>query len=145
MEDVAASQGEPAPIAYGGGTTDPASRSSLPTDSEDAPDHEGPSASDPSAPGDPAHGRNPVSKAVPRGQKRRDSFDTNGATPPRSDPLASKMRLLLESTDAGIYGIDPDGRCVFVNTAATRMLGYSASELLGREMHELIHNRRPDR
>jgi PAS domain S-box-containing protein len=54
------------------------------------------------------------------------------------------MRLLLESTDAGIYGIDPDGRCVFVNTAATRMLGYSASELLGREMHELIHNRRPD-
>lgn len=54
--------------------------------------------------------------------------------------LAKDRLLLLESTGEGIYGMDRQGRCTFVNRAAARMLGYQASEVLGQEMHQLIHH-----
>lgn len=58
--------------------------------------------------------------------------------------LANHIRLLLESTEEGIYGIDADGRCSFINPAAARMLGYEAEELIGRKMHTMIHHHYPD-
>ncbi len=58
--------------------------------------------------------------------------------------LAQRVQSLLDSTAEGIYGIDPDGRCTFVNRAAMEMLGYSAGELLGQDAHALIHSRRAD-
>ncbi|MBA4158350.1 MAG: PAS domain S-box protein [Gemmatimonadetes bacterium] len=51
---------------------------------------------------------------------------------------------LLESTGEGIYGIDPVGRCTFINSAAARMIGYSPEECLGRDMHLLIHHHHRD-
>jgi PAS domain S-box-containing protein len=44
----------------------------------------------------------------------------------------------------GIYGLDAHGRVEFVNPAAVRIIGYSESEQLGRDQHELLHGRRPD-
>jgi PAS domain S-box-containing protein len=56
-----------------------------------------------------------------------------------------RIGLLLESTGEGIYGIDTDGRCTFINPAAVKLLGYrSVDELMGKQMHELIHHTRPD-
>jgi len=56
-----------------------------------------------------------------------------------------KNRLLLDSMTEGIYGVDREGCCTFANRACIDMLGYaSASELLGQEMHELIHHSRND-
>ncbi|WHZ22348.1 MAG: Response regulator receiver protein [Nitrospira sp.] len=54
--------------------------------------------------------------------------------------LSRARLLLLESTGEGIYGVDRQGRCTFVNTAAARMLGYRLDEMLGKDMHELIHH-----
>ena len=52
-----------------------------------------------------------------------------------------QVRLLLNSTAEGIYGIDVDGRCTFCNPAALRLLGYqSPNDLLGRDMHDMIHH-----
>lgn len=51
---------------------------------------------------------------------------------------------LLDSTAEGIYGIDPEGRCTFMNRSAARLLGYEPNEVLGANMHELIHHTRPD-
>jgi len=51
-----------------------------------------------------------------------------------------KLTLLLESTGEGIYGIDTDGRCTFINRAGAEMLGYAADQLLRRNMHYLIHH-----
>lgn len=51
----------------------------------------------------------------------------------------ARYRLLLESSGEGIYGLDVEGRCTFVNPAAARMLGYEAAELIGQKMHDLIH------
>jgi diguanylate cyclase (GGDEF)-like protein/PAS domain S-box-containing protein len=56
-----------------------------------------------------------------------------------------RMRTLLMSTGEAIYGIDLKGNCTFANEACVRTLGYSdASELLGRNMHELAHHSHSD-
>ena len=55
------------------------------------------------------------------------------------------VRLLLESTGEGIYGIDMEGRCTFANPACVRLLGFdSDDELLGENMHDLVHHTRPN-
>lgn len=58
--------------------------------------------------------------------------------------LVKDRLLLLESTGEGIYGVDLDGRCTFINQAAAKMLGYRPSELLGKNTHDLVHHSRPD-
>lgn len=56
-----------------------------------------------------------------------------------------QIRLLLESTAEAIYGINLDGYCTFCNPSCVRMLGYSsAHDLIGRNMHELVHYKRAD-
>ena len=57
----------------------------------------------------------------------------------------AQFALLLDSTAEAIYGVDTDGLCTFVNPACVRMLGYrSEQELLGQNMHALIHHTFPD-
>jgi len=52
-----------------------------------------------------------------------------------------ELSLILASTDQGVFGLDNELRCTFVNRAAVQMLGYQdEKELLGREMHPLIHH-----
>lgn len=55
-----------------------------------------------------------------------------------------RLSLLLDSTGEGIYGVDTDGRCSFINPAAARMLGYEPAEILGCNMHELTHHTHAD-
>ncbi|MCP5136651.1 MAG: transporter substrate-binding domain-containing protein [Gammaproteobacteria bacterium] len=55
-----------------------------------------------------------------------------------------RSRLLLESVDEGIFGLDDDGRVSFVNPAGARMLGWEPDELIGRRMHALTHHSRPN-
>jgi PAS domain S-box-containing protein len=56
-----------------------------------------------------------------------------------------RYRLLFESVAEGVYGVDRSGRCMFVNPAALNMLGYGHSEqLIGKEIHPLIHHTRPN-
>ena len=54
------------------------------------------------------------------------------------------VMLLLESAPEAIYGIDLEGNCTFCNPACLRLTGYQeSSELLGRNMHSVIHYARP--
>lgn len=56
-----------------------------------------------------------------------------------------QVRLLLEHTAEGIFGVDLEGTCIFVNPAALRMLGYEhEAELVGRNLHTLVHHSHPD-
>ncbi len=53
--------------------------------------------------------------------------------------------LDLNSTGEAIYDMDLDGRCTFCNRACLRLLGYAAArDLLGKDMHALIHHTRAD-
>ena len=56
------------------------------------------------------------------------------------DPLG----LMLASTGEGIYGVDLDGLCVFINPAGARLIGYEPADLLGLNMHDLTHHTRAD-
>lgn len=51
---------------------------------------------------------------------------------------------MLQSVAEGILGVDRDGRAIFVNPAALAMLGYRESEVLGRDVHALIHHSHRD-
>jgi PAS domain S-box-containing protein len=59
---------------------------------------------------------------------------------PWHDPLS----LLLESTGEGIFGIDLEGRCSFINRAGAQMLGHRREAVIGRNMHCLIHHAHAD-
>ncbi|MBJ6800628.1 PAS domain S-box protein [Geomonas propionica] len=60
----------------------------------------------------------------------------------RSD---ERIRLLLESTAEAIFGMDLLGNCTFANRACAALLGYSGTdELLGKNMHLLIHHTASD-
>ena len=50
------------------------------------------------------------------------------------------IRLLLDSTDEGIYGVDLEGNCTFCNIAALNMFRYSVEEVASCNMHNLVHN-----
>ncbi|MGB9431916.1 MAG: PAS domain S-box protein [Candidatus Acidiferrum sp.] len=53
--------------------------------------------------------------------------------------------LLLNSTAEAIYGLNLEGNCTFCNPACVRQLGHQSPEdLLGKNMHALIHHTRPD-
>jgi PAS domain S-box-containing protein len=56
-----------------------------------------------------------------------------------------RIRLILESTAEGIYGIDRDGVCTFINQAALRILGFSSrDQVLGLNPHLLFHHSHAD-
>ncbi|WP_332447536.1 diguanylate cyclase [Sphaerochaeta sp.] len=50
------------------------------------------------------------------------------------------LRLILDSTAEGIYGIDQDGLCTFCNSSCLSLLGYEKeTDLLGKNLHMLCH------
>ena len=60
------------------------------------------------------------------------------------DQITQQMQLLLEFTGQGIYGINLQGNCTFINRATCEMVGYRAEEALGRNMHDLVHHHKSD-
>ena len=55
-----------------------------------------------------------------------------------------RTRLILNSAEEGIFGVDAFGRIDFVNPAACHMLDMTDDELLGGLAHPLIHHSHPD-
>ncbi|MFO7895544.1 MAG: transporter substrate-binding domain-containing protein [Candidatus Cloacimonadales bacterium] len=56
-----------------------------------------------------------------------------------------EIRLLLNSTAEGIYSVDTQGDCLTINNSALHFLGYAdKAEVLGKNMHQLIHHSQPD-
>jgi PAS domain S-box-containing protein len=58
--------------------------------------------------------------------------------------LSRRNELILQSAADGIWGVDTTGTTTFMNAAASRMIGFTADELIGRRTHDLIHHSRPD-
>ena len=61
-----------------------------------------------------------------------------------NEQLSRYNQRLLESTGEGIYGIDLDGHCTFVNKAGALILGGKPADFLGKELHSLVHHKRGD-
>ena len=58
------------------------------------------------------------------------------------ESLRRRYELILSSVGDGVCGLDADGRVVFLNPAAERMLGYAASELHGQYRKNFVVERR---
>ena len=56
----------------------------------------------------------------------------------QSERQRSLTLALLESSREGIYGLDPDGLCTFINHAAARLLGGEPGDFVGRDLRHLI-------
>jgi PAS domain S-box-containing protein len=54
-----------------------------------------------------------------------------------------QLEMVLESTSEGIYGISMDGLCTFINGSAAAMLGFAPHEIVGRNVHRLVHHTTP--
>lgn len=52
-----------------------------------------------------------------------------------------QLRLILDSTAEGIFGVDREGKCTICNVSCVELLGYtSQEEIIGQRMHDLIHH-----
>ena len=63
--------------------------------------------------------------------KRIESFFTE---------LERENQLILNAAGEGVYGVNTEGMTTFVNPAAERMLGFSSNELVGKNMHVMVHH-----
>ncbi len=55
------------------------------------------------------------------------------------------LRLLLDTAADGVYAVDRSGATILCNAAFCSMLGFSSEEeALGLQIHDNIHNKRPD-
>lgn len=76
--------------------------------------------------------------------RRRDDVIRRRAAA-RAQSSDDRIRLLLDSSSEGVYGVDLNGDCTFANAACASLLGYdSPAELNGKPSHELFHHSHPD-
>ncbi|CAK0762997.1 membrane hypothetical protein [Gammaproteobacteria bacterium] len=73
-------------------------------------------------------------------QHLRNAFQRMQQTLADLHRLNHQNELILSSAVEGIFGIDTEGRTVFVNKAALHMLGYQQEELIGKSIHALTHH-----
>gem|GEM_PF-5902580 len=50
------------------------------------------------------------------------------------------INRFIHDTDVGIYYLDLNGKCTFINQAGLNILGYQETELTGKNLHDLIHS-----
>jgi len=57
----------------------------------------------------------------------------------------NQLQLILNSTAEAIYGVDRNDNCTFCNASCLQILGYqNQNELIGRNMHDMIHHSHRD-
>ncbi|MFT6791490.1 MAG: PAS domain S-box-containing protein [Cellvibrionaceae bacterium] len=52
-------------------------------------------------------------------------------------------QLILTAVGEGIYGVDDQGKTTFVNPKAEELLGWRAEDLVGKDIHAMIHHSHP--
>ena len=61
-----------------------------------------------------------------------------------AEQVGVRAARILENASVAVMTTDAEGVTTYANPAALRMLGYTASEILGHDQHALIHHSRPD-
>lgn len=58
--------------------------------------------------------------------------------------VADQFKMLLDSTGEGIFGVDNDGVCTFINQAGAALFGGIPAQFVGKVMHHLTHHTHAD-
>lgn len=61
-----------------------------------------------------------------------------------SNKLKNRFQLILDSAGEGIFGLDKEGNVMFINKAASLMLGWETEDLVGKSHHDLVHHTHKD-
>lgn len=64
----------------------------------------------------------------------------------RRDAVQARREIdaLLHATGDGVLGIDLSGQCISLNRAGSKLVGYTPSEILGRDVHDTLFHSTPD-
>jgi len=60
------------------------------------------------------------------------------------EKLASRYQLVVDSVADGVYGIDNQGCCTFINKAMQDMTGWTSKEVLNKKLFSIMHHTRQD-
>jgi PAS domain S-box-containing protein len=74
------------------------------------------------------------------GRSEQNYRNINESLEVRIHERTEELRQLLRSAGEGMFGVDTQERITFFNAAAEKLLGYRADEVLGQEIHGLIHH-----
>jgi PAS domain S-box-containing protein len=55
-----------------------------------------------------------------------------------------RLKVILDSLGEGVYTLDPDGNCNYLNAEGEKLLGWTLEELRGRQIHDIVHHHKPD-
>lgn len=58
--------------------------------------------------------------------------------------IAQQYEMILNSVSEGIFGVDLNGNCTFINKSLINILGWSESDLIGKHQHEIMHHTHTD-
>ncbi len=58
--------------------------------------------------------------------------------------LKAELELILNAVVEGLCGLDAGGNVTFCNDALVKMTGYRTEEMIGNNLHELLHHSRSD-
>ena len=56
--------------------------------------------------------------------------------------LKAELQVILNAIVEGLCGLDVQGNVTFCNDILLRMTGYRADEMIGSNLHELLHHSR---
>jgi PAS domain S-box-containing protein len=57
---------------------------------------------------------------------------------------SQRLDAILSNTTMAVFLMDDRQRCVYANSAAEKLTGYSFEQLAARPLHDVIHNKKPD-
>jgi PAS domain S-box-containing protein len=63
---------------------------------------------------------------------------------PENQKQIREWQAVLDSAGEGIWGLDLEGRCTFANRMAAKIMGFESEELVGGNIHELVHHHYAD-
>ena len=61
-----------------------------------------------------------------------------------AERAAKERDEFLNATLDGVYTLDRNGICLFANRACKRLLGYEPEDMVGKNIHELVHYKHAD-
>jgi hypothetical protein len=54
------------------------------------------------------------------------------------------LQNVMDTLGEGVYMLDVDGRCTYLNREAEAIIGWTSEELRGKKLHDMIHAQLPD-
>ncbi|MBK7612904.1 MAG: response regulator [Burkholderiales bacterium] len=60
------------------------------------------------------------------------------------DAQRQLLQNVMDTLGEGVYTLDAQGHCTYLNPEAERLLGWTTEELRGRRLHDVVHGHHPD-